>query len=79
MTTTLQQALERITALAADMDPDEQATAAERLTQLADQLERDRQWHALLVTPESQTFLEELRAEALAEYAAGETIPGGWE
>ncbi len=79
MTTALQQVLERIERLSEHLTPEEQATAAERLAQLADQLESDREWHALLATPESQAFLDELRAEALAEYAAGETIPGGWE
>lgn len=79
MTTALQQALEQISALAEKLDPDEQARAAEKLQALADELKRDREWQALLATPESQAFLDELRAEALAEYAAGETIPGGWE
>ena len=79
MTTVLQQVLERIERLSEHLTPEEQAAAAERLAQLVDQLESDREWNALLATPESQAFLEELRAEALAEYAAGETIPGGWE
>lgn len=61
MTPALQQALEQITALTEAPDPDEQARAEELQA---------------LATPESQAFLDELRAEALAEYTAGETIPG---
>lgn len=79
MTSTLQQVLEQFTALAGELDPDEQARAAEKLQALADELKRDREWHALLATPESQAFLDELRTEALAEFAAGETTEVGWE
>ena len=79
MTTALQQVLEQITALTEELDPEEQARATEKLQALADELKRQREWDALLATPESQAFLDELRAEALAEFAAGETIPGGWE
>lgn len=79
MTTALQQALEQITALAEELNPDEQARAAEKLQALADELKRQREWDALLATPESQAFLEEMHQEVLREIAAGETAEGGWE
>lgn len=79
MTTTLQQVLERISALAAEMDPEDQARATEQLQTLADQLEREREWNTLLVTPESQAYLAEREREVMQELAAGETEEGGWE
>jgi transcription antitermination factor NusA-like protein len=79
MTTALQQALQQITALTEALDPEEQARAAEKLQALADELKREREWNTLLATAESQTFLKELREEALAEFAAEETVEGVWE
>ncbi|HEY7126687.1 MAG TPA: hypothetical protein VH540_22305 [Ktedonobacterales bacterium] len=79
MTTVLQQVLQQITALAEELDPEEQARAAEKLQALADELKREREWNTLLATSESQAFLKELREEALAEFAARETTEGGWE
>lgn len=79
MTTALQQALEEITALAEELPPDEQSRAAEKLQALADELKRQREWDALLATPESQAFLQEMHQEVLKEIAAGETVEGGWE
>jgi hypothetical protein len=79
MTTALQQALEQISALAEELDPDGQALAAEKLQALAEELKRQREWDALLATPESQAFLQEMHEEVLREIAAGETVEGGWE
>ncbi len=33
----------------------------------------EREWDALVATPQSRRFLERMAAEALAEYAAGKT------
>ena len=79
MTSALQQVLEEITALAEGLDPEEQARATERLRAVADELKRQREWDALLATPESQAFLQEMHEEVLREIAAGETVEGGWE
>lgn len=79
MTTALQQVLEEITALAEALDPDEQVRATERLRALADELKRQREWDALLATPESQAYLAAREQEVLREFAAGETEEGGWE
>jgi hypothetical protein len=79
MTSALQQVLEEITALAEELDPEEQARATERLRAVADELKRQLDWDALLATPESQAFLHEMHEEVLREIAAGETVEGGWE
>ncbi|HEY7123493.1 MAG TPA: hypothetical protein VH540_06040 [Ktedonobacterales bacterium] len=79
MTTALQQALERITSLTEGLPPEEQARATEQLQALADQLEREREWSALLVTPESQAYLAAREREVMQELAAGQTDEGGWE
>jgi len=79
MTTVLRQALERIERLSEQLSPEEQASAAEQLKLLADQLEREREWNALLATPESQAYLAAREHEVLQELAAGQTDEGGWE
>jgi hypothetical protein len=78
MTTALQQALQQITALTEALDPEEQARAAEKLQALADELQREREWDALLATPESQAFLAELSAGVDEAIAKGEIEEGGW-
>ncbi|HEX6777439.1 MAG TPA: hypothetical protein VF099_04510 [Ktedonobacterales bacterium] len=79
MTTALQQALERIERLSESLSPEEQAAAAEQLKLLADRLEHEREWNALLATPESQAYLAAREREVMRELAAGETTEGGWE
>jgi hypothetical protein len=76
MTTALQQALERITALAEGLSPEEQALTTEQLQALADHLERERAWQALLTTPESQAYLAAREREVMQELADGETDGG---
>lgn len=79
MTTILRQVLERIERLSEHLSPEEQARAAEQLAQLADQLERQREWDALLATPESQAYLAAREREVMQELEAGKTDEGGWE
>jgi hypothetical protein len=79
MTTTLQQALARLTTLAEGLSPEEQAHTAEQVQALADHLEQEREWQTMLASPESQAYLAEREREVLRELAAGETEEGGWE
>ena len=79
MTTALQEVLARIEQLSESLTPEEQASAVERLTQLADQLEHEREWDTLLATPESQAYLAGREREVFKEFEAGETEEGGWE
>ena len=78
MLPTLQQAIERITTLAEQLDPAEQAFAAEQLRLLAEQLEHDRQWDELLASPESQAYLLARGRAVMRELEAGEMEEGGW-
>jgi len=69
---------------------DELRLAIEQAQQQSDDLQRhiaqliaeaieEQEWDALVATPESQAFLDELVAETRAAIAAGETEEGGWE
>ena len=79
MPAALQEALERIAMAAATLTPEELDQAALQLRELADDLQRRREWDALVSSPESVDFLRAGAAEVARERAAGELTPGGWE
>lgn len=79
MPAALKEALAQIETLAADLTPEELDQAALQLRELADDLQRRREWDALISSPESVEYLRAGAAEVAAERAAGELTDGGWE
>jgi alpha-glucuronidase len=69
MIDTLRQVIQRVEQL----DPDEQGIIAERFQRVLEELEDEREWAEIWRDPRSIEVLEELMAEADAEYEAGET------
>ena len=65
--------LKRVVAKIEQLPPEQQDAIAAAMQR---ELE-EREWDALVATPGSQRFLEELAAEARAEDAAGETQESG--
>ncbi len=50
-----------------------------RIAELIESALEEREWEALVGTPESQRFLSRLSAEIDEQEAAGEVEDGGWE
>lgn len=79
MPAALKEALAKLETLAAELTPEELDQAALQLRELADDLQRRREWDELISSPESVDFLRAGAAEVAAERAAGELRDGGWE
>jgi hypothetical protein len=73
MTTALQQALEHLTAVTEALDPDGQALVAEKLEELADELEQEQGWKERLHDPKALPALEALIERAITADKAGQT------
>jgi hypothetical protein len=71
----LQQALARIEQLTQQLTPEEQAEAAERLSELADELVQERRWKESLHDPAMLPGLEALIERAYASDAKGLSHP----
>ena len=69
MIDTLRQVIQQVEQL----DPDEQGIVAERFRRVLEELEDERHWADIWRDPRSIEVLEDLIAEADAEYEAGET------
>jgi len=69
MIDTLRQVIQRVEQL----DPAEQSIIAERFQRVLEELEDEQKWAEIWRDPRSIEVLEELMAEADAEYEAGET------
>jgi hypothetical protein len=79
MTEALKEVVEQIQHLAEQLNPAEQKTFAQVLLERLKEFEEEREWDALVSTPQSQAFLEKLSAEIDRKIAAGEFEEGGWE
>ena len=69
MIDTLRQVMQQ----AEQLDPEEQRILAERFQRVLEELEDERRWAEIWRDPRSIEVLEDLMAEADAEYEAGET------
>ena len=74
MTEALREMLEQVEQL----DPSLQETIIKRFQEVLAEELAEREWDALLTSPESQTFLKRLRREALEDIDAGELEEEGF-
>ena len=56
-----------------------QRDLAQRITAWLNEAAEEREWDALIGSPQGQATLERLAAEARAEIARGDVEDGGWE
>jgi hypothetical protein len=56
-----------------------QRDLAQHITAWLNEAAEEREWDALIGSPQGQTILERLAAEARAEIARGNVEDGGWE
>jgi len=67
--------LEKALARAASLPAEQQDFVA---SIILEELDGNERWEALLADPRSQSAIDQLAAEGIAEFDAGRTVPGGF-
>ncbi len=70
--------LRQVTEQVEQLDPAMQEIVAERFQQVLEEIAAEQRWDELFSDPRSQDVFAQLRAEALADIAAGDTEDGGF-